>query len=151
MTKFLIPEYFIIIAIAFAEKMPRIITIIAINLASLSINFEKSAIGFKIPVNIVSAPTIRDLNELALSSRNTRLTESEKKAASVIFQALATDDLEQAKAVLDSQPLFKLDYLNLIDEKTFADAHPSTENKRLIIAGWVNQVRLIDNKAIGGR
>jgi len=59
-----------------------------------------------IPVNIVSAPTIRDLN---------------------------------------------IDYLNLIDEKTFADAHPSTENKRLIIAGWVNQVRLIDNKAIGGR
>ena len=104
-----------------------------------------------IPVNIVSAPTIRDLNNLALSSRNTRLTESEKKAASVIFQALSTDNLEQAKAVLDSQPLFKLDYLNLIDEKTFADAHPSTENKRLIIAGWVNQVRLIDNKAIGGR
>ena len=105
----------------------------------------------QIPVNIVSAPTIRDVNELALSSRNTRLTESEKKAASVIFQALSTDDLKQAKAVLDSQPSFKLDYLNLIDEKTFTDAHPSTENKRLIIAGCVNQVRLIDNKAIGGR
>ena len=105
----------------------------------------------QLPVNIVSAPTIRDVNELALSSRNTRLTESEKKAASVIFQALTTDDLEQAKAVLDSQPSFKLDYLNLIDEETFADAHQSTENKRLIIAGWVNQVRLIDNKAIGGR
>ena len=105
----------------------------------------------QIPVNIISAPTIRDVNELALSSRNTRLTESEKKVASVIFQALSTDDLAQAKAVLDSQPSFKLDYLNLIDEKTFADANQSTENKRLIIAGWVNQVRLIDNKAIGGR
>jgi pantoate--beta-alanine ligase len=104
-----------------------------------------------IPVNIVSAPTIRDLNNLALSSRNIKLTESEKKTASVIFKALSTENLEQAKAVLDSQPSFKLDYLNLIDEKTFADAHPSTENKRLIIAGWVNQVRLIDNKAIGGR
>jgi len=104
-----------------------------------------------IPVNIVSAPTIRDLNNLALSSRNIKLTESEKKTASVIFKALSTENLEQAKAVLDSQPAFKLDYLNLIDEKTFADAHPSTENKRLIIAGWVNQVRLIDNKAIGGR
>ena len=104
-----------------------------------------------IPVNIVSAPTIRDLNNLALSSRNIKLTESEKKTASVIFKALSTENLEQAKAVLESQPAFKLDYLNLIDEKTFADAHPSTENKRLIIAGWVNQVRLIDNKAIGGR
>jgi len=104
-----------------------------------------------IPVNIVSAPTIRDLNNLALSSRNIKLTESEKKTASVIFKALSTENLEQAKEVIQSQPLFKLDYLNLIDEKTFADAHPSTENKRLIIAGWVNQVRLIDNKAIGGR
>jgi pantoate--beta-alanine ligase len=104
-----------------------------------------------IPVNIVSAPTIRDLNNLALSSRNIKLTESEKKTASVIFKALSTENLEQAKEVIQSQPLFKLDYLNLIDEKTFADAHPSTENKRLIMAGWVNQVRLIDNKAIGGR
>ena len=105
----------------------------------------------QLPVNIVSAPTIRDLNNLALSSRNIKLTESEKKTASVIFKALSTENLEQAKEVIQSQPLFKLDYLNLIDEKTFADAHPSTENKRLIIAGWVNQVRLIDNKAIGGR
>jgi pantoate--beta-alanine ligase len=104
-----------------------------------------------IPVNIVSAPTIRDLNNLALSSRNIKLTESEKKTASVIFKALSTENLEQAKEVIQSQPLFKLDYLNLIDEETFADAHPLTENKRLIIAGWVNQVRLIDNKAIGGR
>jgi pantoate--beta-alanine ligase len=39
----------------------------------------------------------------------------------------------------------------LIDENTFAEADQLTENKRLIIAGWVNQVRLIDNKAIGGR
>jgi pantoate--beta-alanine ligase len=105
----------------------------------------------QLPVNIVSAPTIRDLNNLALSSRNNKLTESEKKTASVIFKALSTENLEQAKEVIQIQPLFKLDYLNLIDEKTFADAHPSTENKRLIIAGWVNQVRLIDNKAIGGR
>jgi pantoate--beta-alanine ligase len=105
----------------------------------------------QLPVNIVSAPTIRDLNNLALSSRNIKLTESEKKTASVIFKALSTENLDQAKEVIQSQPLFKLDYLNLIDEKTFADAHPSTENKRLIMAGWVNQVRLIDNKAIGGR
>ena len=105
----------------------------------------------QIPVNIVSAPTVRDINNLALSSRNIRLTDMDKKIAKVIFEALNTNDLEQAKAVVDRQPLFKLDYLNLIDENTFADADQLTGNKRLIIAGWVNQVRLIDNKAIGGR
>ena len=105
----------------------------------------------QIPINIVSAPTVRDINNLALSSRNIRLTDMDKKIAKVIFEALNTNDLEQAKAVVDRQPLFKLDYLNLIDENTFAEADQLTENKRLIIAGWVNQVRLIDNKAIGGR
>jgi pantoate--beta-alanine ligase len=105
----------------------------------------------QMPVKIISAPTIRDVNNLALSSRNIRLTESEKQVAHVIYKALSTENLQQAKAIIEAQPLFKLDYLNLIDEKTFADAQPLTENKRLIIAGWVNQVRLIDNKAIGGR
>ncbi len=105
----------------------------------------------QLSVNIVSAPTIRDVNNLALSSRNIRLTESEKQTASVIYKALSTDSLKKAMTIISNQPLFKLDYLNLIDEKTFADAHSLTENKRLIIAGWVNQVRLIDNKAIGGR
>ena len=46
---------------------------------------------------------------------------------------------------------FSLDYLEQIDEQSFNLATPETKNKRLIIAGWVNQVRLIDNKAIGGR
>ena len=105
----------------------------------------------QLPVNIVSAPTIRDANNLALSSRNLRLSESEKKTANVIFQALSTNSLKKAKEVINGQPLFQLDYLNLIDEETFKDAGPATKSKRLIIAGWVNQVRLIDNKAIGGR
>jgi pantoate--beta-alanine ligase len=105
----------------------------------------------QLPVNIVSAPTIRDANNLALSSRNLRLSESEKKTANVIFQALSTNSLEKAKEVINGQPLFQLDYLNLIDEETFKDAGPATKSKRLIIAGWVNQVRLIDNKAVGGK
>ncbi|MFM8628382.1 MAG: pantoate--beta-alanine ligase, partial [Candidatus Nanopelagicus sp.] len=105
----------------------------------------------QLPIDIISAPTIRDQNNLALSSRNTRLSEQEKQIANVIFQALSTENLQLASAVLQKQPSFKLDYLNLIDEDSFAEAVPSTKNKRLIVAGWVNQVRLIDNIAIGGR
>ncbi|MFM8191851.1 MAG: pantoate--beta-alanine ligase [Candidatus Nanopelagicus sp.] len=104
-----------------------------------------------LPIDVISAPTIRDQNNLALSSRNTRLSEQEKQVANVIFQALSTENLQLASAVLQKQPSFKLDYLNLIDEDSFTEAVPSTKNKRLIVAGWVNQVRLIDNIAIGGR
>jgi pantoate--beta-alanine ligase len=41
-----------------------------------------------------------------------------------------------------------LDYLEVIDENTFLRADKSTLNKRAIIAGWINQVRLIDNMAV---
>jgi pantoate--beta-alanine ligase len=46
---------------------------------------------------------------------------------------------------------FSLDYLEQIDEQSFNLATPETKNKRLIIAGWVNQVRLIDNMAMGSK
>jgi pantoate--beta-alanine ligase len=46
---------------------------------------------------------------------------------------------------------FSLDYLELIDDQSFTLATPDTKNKRLIIAGWVNQVRLIDNMAMGSK
>jgi pantoate--beta-alanine ligase len=38
--------------------------------------------------------------------------------------------------------------LEAIDEQSFNLASADTKNKRLIIAGWVNQVRLIDNMAV---
>ena len=40
---------------------------------------------------------------------------------------------------------FSLDYAEIIDERDFTTAVDATENKRAIIAGWLNGVRLIDN------
>jgi pantoate--beta-alanine ligase len=104
-------------------------------------------------VNIISAPTVRDADGLAMSSRNVRLDTESRAAALVIYQGLiaAKDSLNVQEArsqmhkVCATQPLFKLDYAEIIDEQDFSIATDSTLNSRAIIAGWLNGVRLIDN------
>ena len=112
---------------------------------------NKMVNDLKLPVNIVAAPTIRDSSNLALSSRNSRLSVEDKKVAQVMYQALTQNNIEDARALMKKVDGFSLDYLELIDEQSFTLATPDTKNKRLIIAGWVNQVRLIDNMAMGSK
>jgi len=105
----------------------------------------------KLPIEIISVPTIREKNGLAISSRNVRLDKNGEKIAEVIYRALSQPTIEQMRSEISKEPGFKLDYLEVIDEKTFEMAKPDTKNKRAIIAGWVNQLRLIDNIPMGMR
>jgi pantoate--beta-alanine ligase len=100
-------------------------------------------------VEIVSAPTIREADGLAMSSRNMRLTPAEREAASIIYKALKSgENLDDMRAILASEPLFTLDYLEIIDEDTFAPPTRESSRIRTIIAGWINQLRLIDNMQV---
>ena len=112
---------------------------------------KKMVNDLKIPVNVVAAPTIRDSSNLALSSRNSRLSVEEKKIAQVIYNALTQNSIDDARELIKKVDGFTLDYLEEIDEQSFNLATSETINKRLIIAGWVNQVRLIDNMAMGSK
>ena len=104
-------------------------------------------------VKIIAAPTLREADGLALSSRNVRLDKESRVAASVIYQGLiaakASPNVQEARSkmhkVCATQPLFKLDYAEVVDEQDFSIATDSTLNPRAIIAGWLNGVRLIDN------
>ena len=104
-------------------------------------------------VKIIAAPTVREADGLAMSSRNVRLDNESRAAALVIYQALtaaksslnAQEARNQMRKVCAEQPLFKLDYAEVIDEQDFSIATDSTLNSRAIIAGWLNGVRLIDN------
>lgn len=97
-------------------------------------------------IEIASIPTVREFDGLALSSRNIRLTESDRAAALIISKALKEPG--RMHEILATQPAFKLDYAEIIDEKTFQLASATTQNKRAIIAGWVNGVRLLDNAVV---
>jgi len=97
-------------------------------------------------IEIVAVPTVREFDGLAMSSRNIRLTESDRAAALVISKALK--EPTRMREILATEPAFKLDYADVIDEKTFQLASANTQNKRAIIAGWVNGVRLLDNAVV---
>ena len=103
-------------------------------------------------IEIVTAPTIREGDGLALSSRNMRLTEEGRSAAQVIYRALTQANSEsELREILASESAFTLDYADFIDEKTFAHAQSDTQDIRAIVAGWINGVRLIDNMPMGNR
>lgn len=97
-------------------------------------------------LEIVAVPTVREFDGLALSSRNIRLTQADRVAALIISKALK--DPTRMHEILATEPAFKLDYAEIIDEKTFQKAGATTQNKRAIIAGWVNGVRLLDNAVV---
>ena len=103
-------------------------------------------------IEIIGAPTIRESDGLALSSRNVRLSPEGRKAAQIIYKALTDSKTEaQLRNILASEPAFTLDYADFIDEKTFAHAQSTTQDLRAIVAGWINGVRLVDNMQMGSR
>ena len=103
----------------------------------------------EIPVQIISVPTSRDKDGLALSSRNIRLSAADRRSALIINQALRTTTRNEMLKTLITEPNFKLDYAEVIDEENFEIANSDTRFQRGIIAGWVNGVRLIDNMPMG--
>jgi len=103
-----------------------------------------------LPIKIIAAPIIRESDRLAMSSRNVRLDEAGRKSALIISKSLNENSIAEMQKVLTAEPGFTLDYLEIIDEETFLPATSDSKNKRAIIAGWVNGVRLLDNKRMGG-
>lgn len=115
--------------------------------------------AMKSKVEIVSVPTVREFDGLAISSRNVRLSESGRTSALVIHRALAAAKLaptvEIAQEILNTtlatESGFDQDYATIIDENTFELANELTVNRRAIVAGWVEGVRLLDNMPMVGR
>ena len=106
-------------------------------------------------IEIVPAPTIREMSGLAMSSRNVRLGDDAKIAAEMISRVLRSAseitkvaDAREALSAIKTETRFTLDYAEIIDEETFAVAGDDSLKKRAIIAGWINGVRLIDNMAM---
>ena len=107
-------------------------------------------------IEIIAVSTVRDLDGLALSSRNVRLSDEDRIAARVISRALVNASLanslnemqEQLDRTLIQEPRFTSDYSAIIDEESFALATERSTAKRALVAGWVSGVRLIDNMAM---
>ena len=100
-------------------------------------------------VEIIAAPTIREADGLAMSSRNVRLTPEGRVSAQIIYKALSQSKSEdELRDILASESALTVDYADFIDEENFTHAQSAGANVRAIVAGWINGVRLIDNMSM---
>jgi pantoate--beta-alanine ligase len=97
---------------------------------------------YKLPIDIVSHPIVREHDGLAMSSRNVRLSPEDRQKALIIYKALNAGR-ENLREVLDSEPAWQTDYATVINPVNFKEEVASKQ--RAIVAGWIGGIRLIDN------
>lgn len=109
----------------------------------------------KIKVNI--CPTLREADGLAMSSRNMRFNEDERKTAATIYQSLRfiKENIQQknlAEVKLKAQTLleeagFRVDYVEIADATNLSLVNDWDGKQRpvALIAAFLNEIRLIDN------
>jgi pantoate--beta-alanine ligase len=111
----------------------------------------------KLNVNIVQCPIYREKNGLAMSSRNERLTENEKKEAALIYKILkasrskfknssAASISNWVEKTLQNHKLIRLEYFQIADENSLLPCLRKNKNRkyRAFIAVLINNIRLID-------
>ncbi len=109
-------------------------------------------------IEIVGCPIVREADGLAKSSRNTYLSEEERKAALILSQSiklaeqlLADGERDADKIVeamtkkIETEPLAKIDYVSAVDGVTMATVHDVQTPTLFAIAVYIGKTRLIDN------
>ena len=121
---------------------------------------KKMTADLNIPVEIVPCPLVREESGLALSSRNTYLSDADKKSALSISQSLFTIQNAVKNGIIDTKKLFDTamavmdrnvepEYIEFVDRETFEPVEQIDRPAIAAIAARVNSVRLIDNILIG--
>ena len=114
------------------------------------------------PIDIKVGPIIREKDGLAMSSRNTYLNPNERKDALLLNQSnelatrLVTSGIIDVKIILKQicelltrVGSIKIDYVEIVNKHTLeAESIVVSEQSMLMLAVWVNEVRLIDNKVL---
>lgn len=111
-----------------------------------------------LPLAVRSVPTVREVDGLALSSRNAYLAVADRPIAAALFRVLSelatklragtgsvAAVLEEGRAALNAQGVQRIDYLALVDSETLDPVDAATAGNRLVAAIWVGSTRLIDN------
>jgi pantoate--beta-alanine ligase len=115
------------------------------------------------PVEVVGCPIVRELDGLAMSSRNVYLTPEEREAAVVLHRSLQAGaaaiiagerDVEAVRGliagIVEAEPLAQLDYAEVVDPDSLR--RPETlvggAEVRLLVAARLGTPRLLDNLAV---
>lgn len=124
---------------------------------------RRMARDLSFPVDVVVCPTVREVDGLALSSRNVTLAPEERRAAPVIHSALAAvraafdsgeRDAVRLRAIVSDtlacQPLARAEYVSVADAVTLAELERVEGPALVSLAVRFGKTRLIDNIVLGG-
>lgn len=126
--------------------------------AQQAIVIKKMVADLNMNLEIVTLPTVREPDGLAMSSRNTYLNPQERQAAKVLYQALSlaqqlwsqgeTDAQhlrQEMLALIQKQPLADIDYVSIADAETLDELDRVKSPALVSLAVRIGSTRLIDN------
>jgi pantoate--beta-alanine ligase len=123
---------------------------------------RRLAVDLNLPISIVGCPTFREADGLAMSSRNVRLTAQGRAQAPALHTELrrVAGELASGKTMAECEVLARaailaagyteVEYLELRAESGLVPLDRPTGAARLLVAAWIDGVRLIDNVPIAG-
>ncbi len=120
---------------------------------------KRMAADLNFPVKIIVAPTLRERDGLAMSSRNKYLAGDLRRQATVLWRAIQTARaaVKRSKAVpavklkanlkklIESEPDARLDYVEFFEPDTLLPVSKVTHGAHLALAVFIGKTRLIDN------
>jgi pantoate--beta-alanine ligase len=131
--------------------------------AQQSVVIRKLVRDLDLPVEVVVAPTVREADGLALSSRNSYLTPEQRAAAPAIFRALSAAQArheagerdaetlrEAVRQALAAESSMQIDYVSIADPLTLQELTVVDERALASTAVRLGATRLIDNLILGG-
>lgn len=111
-----------------------------------------------IDVEVIGCPIVREEDGLAKSSRNTYLSEEERRAATILNKSLRlakekiengernSDNIKETiKEKIDSEKLAKIDYIEVVDSFSMESVDKIEKSVLVAIAVFIGKTRLIDN------
>lgn len=114
------------------------------------------------PLEIIGCPIVREVDGLAKSSRNTYLSEEERKAALVLSRSIflgkemaEQGEMDAVKIVtamteeISKEPLAKIDYVKAVSMDNMQQTKTMEGSVLVAIAVYIGKTRLIDNFIIG--
>lgn len=112
-------------------------------------------------LEIVSCPTVREPDGLAMSSRNSYLNPDERLAAAVLYRALVLAEQlwsrgekdagkirDEMRRLIEKQPLTEIDYISLADINTLDEMDEIKAPVLVSLAVEIGRTRLIDNTVL---
>jgi pantoate--beta-alanine ligase len=125
---------------------------------------ERLVTDLNLETEIVLRPTVRESDGLAFSSRNRFLSPEEREAATVLYRALAAGrDLIRAgersvkkieaamTRLIRAEPLARVDYLSVVHPATLDEVRVVRGRVVLLLAVWIGETRLLDNRVVSAR